>query len=129
MLALFLDRHGVATVVFNLEAGSRWHPKGSTHNARTMEHYRRLGLSDAVRGLGLPEDHPRDIAYFTRLAGWELARLRMGTERERARAAQARGKPISSPNHWCARTRCTWSGSCSNTRVRGPTSRCATAGG
>ncbi len=88
MLALFLERHGVDTVVFNLEAGSRWHPKGSTHNARTMEHYRRLGVSDAVRALGLPADHPRDIAYFTRLAGWELARLAMGTERARARAAR-----------------------------------------
>ncbi|MGZ2747297.1 FAD-dependent monooxygenase [Burkholderia stagnalis] len=87
MLALFLDRHGVASVVFNLEKDSRWHPKGSTHNTRTMEHYRRLGISEAVRGLGLPADHPRDIAYFTRLAGWELARLGMGTERERSRAA------------------------------------------
>ncbi|WDD92871.1 FAD-dependent monooxygenase [Burkholderia sp. FERM BP-3421] len=97
MLALFLDRHGVATVVFNLERDSRWHPKGSTHNARTMEHYRRLGIADAVRGLGLPVDHPRDIAYFTRLAGWELTRLAMGTERERARVAQEAGERDQEP--------------------------------
>ncbi|WP_431227753.1 FAD-dependent monooxygenase [Burkholderia contaminans] len=89
LLALFLDRHGVASVVFNREPGSRWHPKGSTHNARTMEHYRRLGISDAVRALGLPPGHPRDIAYFTRLADWELTRLAMGSERERMEAARA----------------------------------------
>ena len=49
MLALFLDRHGVRTVVFNSEQDVRFHPKGSTHNARTMEHYRRLGFADEVR--------------------------------------------------------------------------------
>jgi 2-polyprenyl-6-methoxyphenol hydroxylase-like FAD-dependent oxidoreductase len=66
MLALFLDRHNVPSVVFNTEPGSRWHPKGSTHNSRTMEHYRTLGISAAIRGLGLPDNHPRDVAYFTR---------------------------------------------------------------
>lgn len=89
LLALFLDRHGVASIVFNREPDSRWHPKGSTHNARTMEHYRRLGISDAVRAQGLPSNHPRDIAYFTRLADWELARLAMGSECQRMRAARA----------------------------------------
>ncbi|KAG8148397.1 FAD-dependent monooxygenase [Burkholderia catarinensis] len=88
LLALFLDRHGIASVVFNRELDSRWHPKGSTHNSRTMEHYRRLGISDAVRALGLPADHPRDVAYFTRLADWELTRLAMGSERERMHAAR-----------------------------------------
>ncbi|WP_446901178.1 FAD-dependent monooxygenase [Burkholderia sp. YIM B11467] len=88
LLALFLDRHGIASVVFNRESDSRWHPKGSTHNSRTMEHYRRLGIADAVRALGLPPDHPRDVAYFTRLADWELARLAMGSEYERMQAAR-----------------------------------------
>lgn len=88
MLALFLDRHGVPVVLFNSERTTRWHPKGNTHNARTMEHYRRLGLSDGIRRLGLPADHPRDVAYFTRLNGWELARLDMPAERERLQAAR-----------------------------------------
>jgi 2-polyprenyl-6-methoxyphenol hydroxylase-like FAD-dependent oxidoreductase len=77
MLALFLERHGVSSVVFNTDPTVRWHPKGSTHNARTMEHYRRLGFSDQVRGLGFPRDYPTDVAYFTRFNAWELARLRM----------------------------------------------------
>jgi 2-polyprenyl-6-methoxyphenol hydroxylase-like FAD-dependent oxidoreductase len=86
MLALFLDRHGVPSVVFNVEDTTRWHPKGSTHNSRTMEHYRRLGISAAVRRLGLPHDHPTDVAYFTRFNAWELARIRMPSEAEKVAA-------------------------------------------
>jgi 2-polyprenyl-6-methoxyphenol hydroxylase-like FAD-dependent oxidoreductase len=89
MLALFLDRHGIRSVVFNGERDVRFHPKGSTHNSRTMEHYRRLGLAERVRRLGLPPDHPTDVAYFTRFNGWELARLRMPSLAEK-RAAVAR---------------------------------------
>jgi 2-polyprenyl-6-methoxyphenol hydroxylase-like FAD-dependent oxidoreductase len=85
MLSLFLDRYGVPTTIFNTDDGVRWHPKGSSHNARTMEHYRRLGISTAVRRLGLPPDHPRDVAYFTRLSAWEVARFRMPSEIEVAR--------------------------------------------
>jgi 2-polyprenyl-6-methoxyphenol hydroxylase-like FAD-dependent oxidoreductase len=88
MLALLLDLHGVRSVVFNTEPTTRWHPKGNTHNSRTMEQYRRLGLSDAVRALGLPAEHPRDVAYFSRLNGWELARFCMMSERDRLTAAQ-----------------------------------------
>jgi len=74
-LALLLDRLGVASVIFNTDATTRWHPKGSTESARTMEIFRLLGLADRVRALGLPEDHPTDVAYFTRFNGYELARL------------------------------------------------------
>jgi 2-polyprenyl-6-methoxyphenol hydroxylase-like FAD-dependent oxidoreductase len=88
MLSLLLDLHGVRSVVFNAETTTRWHPKGNTHNSRTMEHYRRVGLSDAVRTLGLPADHPRDVTYFTRLSGWELARFSMMSERDRLMAAR-----------------------------------------
>ena len=82
MLALFLDRHGVRSVVFNAAPEVRGDPKGSTHNARTMEHYRRLGFADAIRSLGLPADHPTHVAYFTRYNGWELARLTMPSTAE-----------------------------------------------
>jgi 2-polyprenyl-6-methoxyphenol hydroxylase-like FAD-dependent oxidoreductase len=77
MLALFLDLYGVRSVVFNNEQTTRWHPKGSTEGSRTMEHFRRLGISRNIRNLGLPHDHPTDVAYFTRFARAELARLRM----------------------------------------------------
>ena len=89
MLALFLERHGVATVLFNTDSTPRAHPKGSTHNSRTMEHYRRLGLSAAVRRLGLPASHPTDVAYFTRYNSYELARVIMPSGQEKLRAVIA----------------------------------------
>lgn len=85
MLALFLDRHNVKSVVFNVEETTRWHPKGSTHNARTMEHYRRIGLGSAVRRLGLPEDHPTDVVYFTRFNGPQIAQVVMQSSMEKMR--------------------------------------------
>ncbi len=101
MLALFLDRHGVPSVVFNVEPGVRQHPKGSTQNARTMEHYRRLGFAPEVRRLGLPADHPTDVAYFTRFNAWELARLKMPSEAEKmtARAGAASTDQVPEPIH------------------------------
>ncbi len=89
MLALFLDRQGVPCVIFNQDETTRWHPKGSTHNSRTMEHYRRLGLSEAIRELGLPADHPTDVAYYTRYGAHEIARVVMPSEREKVRAVIA----------------------------------------
>jgi 2-polyprenyl-6-methoxyphenol hydroxylase-like FAD-dependent oxidoreductase len=85
LLALFLDRYGVKSVIFNTEERTRVLPKGSSYNARSMEHCRRLGIADAIRKLGLPPDHPKDAAYFTRLSGWEIARFRMASELECAR--------------------------------------------
>src|SRR5690242_7235840 len=82
MLALFLDRLGVRSVLFNSELTTRWHPKGSTESARTMEHFRRLGIAGDIRALGLPDDHSTDVAYFTRFSRTELARLRMPSAAE-----------------------------------------------
>ena len=86
VLALFLDRYAVRSVLFNSEESQRAHPKGSTQNARTLEHFRRLGISEPVRRLGLPADHPTDVAYFARFNTWELARIRMPSEAEKMRA-------------------------------------------
>lgn len=74
LLALFLDQHGVRSVVFDAEDTVQPLPRGSTHNARTMEHYRRLGLAGQVRRLGLPWQHTGDITFFTRYTGFPLAR-------------------------------------------------------
>ena len=74
VLALNLAAFGVHSILINTESNSRPHPKGNTHNARTMEHYRRLGIAKALRKVGMPPDQPTDVAYFTTLNGWELAR-------------------------------------------------------
>jgi len=85
MLALFLDHYGVKSVLFNGEPEVRWHPKGSTHNSRTMEHHRRLGLAQTIRDFSLPPDRPMNVSYYTRLTGWELGCVRMPSEAEKRR--------------------------------------------
>jgi len=56
--------------------------KGERHHFAHDEHYRRLGFAAEVRALGLPEDYPQDITYFTRYTRHELARLRGRSRRE-----------------------------------------------
>ncbi len=90
-LAMSLHSFGVRCLLVNADATARLHPKGATQNARTMEHYRRLGISAALRPLGLPPDHPTDVGYFTRLTGYELARLKMPSERENMDAVAKAG--------------------------------------
>ena len=92
VLAMQLDAWGLSTVLVNTEQKVRRHPKGNTHNARTMEHYRRLGLSEKIRSAGLPDGCPTDVAYFTRFNGQELARIRMPSAAEK-RAAVANADP------------------------------------
>ena len=92
VLALLLDKHGVRSVLFNTEETTRWHPKGSSQGARTMEHFRRLGIANKVRALGLPADHPTDVIYFTRFGGWELARLPMPSAAEKLETIAAAPK-------------------------------------
>ena len=91
MLALQLDALGVRSIIVNTEPGPRRHPKGGTHNSRTMEHYRRLGIASRLRNLGLPPDHPTDVVYVTRVMGWELQRIVMPSEREKMRAVAEAG--------------------------------------
>lgn len=47
-----------------------------------MEHLRRLGVASRFREAALPGDYPNDVTYFTRLCGYELARLKLPTWRE-----------------------------------------------
>ena len=76
MTAMELGCRGVTCTVFEEETVQPWLPKANSSTARTMEHYRRHGIAEEIRDVGLAEDHPQDIAYFTRYGtGYELARL------------------------------------------------------
>ncbi len=75
MLAIELGRRQVPTILLDDKPDTSPHPQANATQARTMEHYRRLGFADAVRAEGLPADYPTDIAYFTRYTGHELARF------------------------------------------------------
>ncbi|MCQ4084296.1 FAD-dependent monooxygenase [Streptomyces sp. RB6PN25] len=104
VLALFLDAQGVPCVVCEERDEtdpSFDHPRGNTHNARTMEHYRRLGIADRVRAVGLPDEHPTDVAYFTRYNGYELARLPMASSAAKRRrvASAPRADQVPEPLH------------------------------
>jgi 2-polyprenyl-6-methoxyphenol hydroxylase-like FAD-dependent oxidoreductase len=100
-LALDLASKGVRSTVIERSTAQRAYPKGDTHNARTMEHYRRLGLADAVRAAGLPPEHATDVVYLTSLNGYELKRLRMpsGAEKMAEVAAHAVTSQVPEPLH------------------------------
>jgi 2-polyprenyl-6-methoxyphenol hydroxylase-like FAD-dependent oxidoreductase len=79
MLANELGRRGLRCLVVDRKPGTAFNPQANATQARTMEHYRRLGFAHRVRAQGLPADHPTDVAYLTRFAGHEMARLRLPT--------------------------------------------------
>ncbi len=82
MLANELGRRGIATLLFSERPSTSPYPQANATQARTMEHYRRLGFADAVRAIGMPPDYPTDVAYFTRYARHELARFALPASRE-----------------------------------------------
>lgn len=85
MLANELGRRGIGALVLDQKPGTAFNPQANATQARTMEHYRRLGFADEIRALGMPEDFPTDVAYFTRFATHELARFRLPSAREARR--------------------------------------------
>jgi 2-polyprenyl-6-methoxyphenol hydroxylase-like FAD-dependent oxidoreductase len=91
MLAIELGRRGVSAVVLEEKASPSRFPSANATQARTMEHYRRLGFAEKVRARGLPPDYPTDIAYFTRYTRHELARFSLPS----ARAAREIVKTLS----------------------------------
>ena len=82
MLANELGRRGVDVVLVDEKSSTTRNVQANATQARTMEHYRRLGFADDVRALGMPPDFPTDIAYFTRFAKYELARFSLPSARE-----------------------------------------------
>ena len=82
MLANELGRRGIAVVLVDQNPGTTQNAAANATQARTMEHFRRLGFADEVRALGLPPDFPTDIAYFTRFARHELARFSLPSSRD-----------------------------------------------
>jgi len=96
MLANELGLRNVPCLLVDPKATTAFNPQANATQARTMEHFRRIGIAKEVRALGLPGDHPTDIAYFTRFARHELARLRLPT------AAQATEQIKAMSGSWSA---------------------------
>ncbi|WP_409363495.1 FAD-dependent oxidoreductase [Bradyrhizobium liaoningense] len=77
MLANELGRRGVSALLVDEKHGTAFNPQANATQARSMEHYRRLGFADEIRQAGLPADYPTDVAYFTRYTAYELARFQL----------------------------------------------------
>lgn len=85
VLALELGRRGIRTVVVSENVETSTTPKATVTQARTMEHFRRLGLAEQVRATGGPSDVATDIVYTTRITWHELARHRLPSPDEARR--------------------------------------------
>jgi 2-polyprenyl-6-methoxyphenol hydroxylase-like FAD-dependent oxidoreductase len=77
MLANELGRRDIEVVLVDEKSGTAFNPQANATQARSMEHYRRLGFANEIRRAGLPADYPTDVAYFTRYTGFELARFQL----------------------------------------------------
>ncbi len=73
--AIELAWRGVPAMLVTDRLDTAQHPKCNNTNARSMEHFRRLGIAGELRSEGLPPDVERASAYVTRFCGHEFGRL------------------------------------------------------
>jgi 2-polyprenyl-6-methoxyphenol hydroxylase-like FAD-dependent oxidoreductase len=74
-LAIDLGRRGVRCTLIELKSAPHMWPKMERCNARSMEIYRRLGLSERIRAAGLPANIPMDVFIVTSLVEPPLLHL------------------------------------------------------
>ena len=87
-LAMDLAQRGIRTVVAELRhKGEPPSVKCNHVSARSMEIFRRLGVSRAIREAGLPADYPNDVSYRVSFAGKELSRIPIPCRRDRYTAS------------------------------------------
>jgi 2-polyprenyl-6-methoxyphenol hydroxylase-like FAD-dependent oxidoreductase len=85
VLAIELGRRGIPCTLLEQNPRPPEFPKANSTTSRTMEHYRRLGIADDIRVLGLPDDFALDTSYHTRLSAYELARFHLPSRVEALR--------------------------------------------
>jgi 2-polyprenyl-6-methoxyphenol hydroxylase-like FAD-dependent oxidoreductase len=74
-LATDLGWHGVPCLAIEQNDGVNDDPRATAENARTMEFFRRWGISEAVKQAGAPPDFPHTVLYVTSLNGFEITRI------------------------------------------------------
>lgn len=83
-LATDLAQRGISVLVAEIRrAGEPPSVKCNHVSSRSMEILRRLGVASALRGAGLPADHPNDVAYRTTFTGEELSRIHIPARQDR----------------------------------------------
>lgn len=96
-LALELEHRGVRALLVERNATTTRHPKMDVTNGRSMEHFRRLGVADAMRARAVPGDHPMSVVWCSRPSEWELARFHypgVDETRERIRSVNDGSLPL-----------------------------------
>ncbi|MGB1642369.1 MAG: FAD-dependent monooxygenase, partial [Paracoccaceae bacterium] len=96
MLAIELGRRNIKALVIDKKQTTAFNPQANATQARTMEYFRRLGFAKEIRELGLPQEYPTDIAYYTRFAMDELGRFELPS------ASDAAKKILSNSGSWTA---------------------------
>lgn len=81
-LAGELGWRGTSCLLVEERTAPTEHPKATLLGARSMEYYRRWGLTDAIYAGALPPDAHYAITFSTRLAGHELHRVTSPSIRE-----------------------------------------------
>jgi 2-polyprenyl-6-methoxyphenol hydroxylase-like FAD-dependent oxidoreductase len=99
-LALDLASRGIAVTVAECRAAQEPpNVKCNQISARSMEIFRRLGISGRLRTLGLPADYPNDVASRTTATGIELARVPIPARGARAGASEGPDTGWPTPEH------------------------------
>lgn len=87
-LALDLAWRGIDVIVVERRpANAQPSVKCGQISARSMEVFRRLGVAQKLREVGLPADYPNDIVSATSVLGMELSRVFIPARGERGSAA------------------------------------------
>lgn len=75
-LAMDLAQRGVKVLVVEVRKFAEPPNVKCNHvSARSMEHFRRLGVAATLRNAGLPASYPNDVVFRTSMTGMELTRI------------------------------------------------------
>lgn len=74
-LSLHLAHQGIRSIVAERNPTTTRHPKMDLTNGRSMELYRRIGMADRLREVGVPQENPFDVVWVNSLASHELCRF------------------------------------------------------
>lgn len=88
-LAMDLARRGIDVLMVEMRyRGEPPNVKCNHVSARSMEIFRQLGIAQAVRSAGLPDEYPNDVAYKTRFLGKALSRIKIPNRLTRYTASE-----------------------------------------
>lgn len=73
--AIELGYRNVPAILITENLETAKHPRCNNTNARTMEHFRRLGISEEIRANAPLAKYPPQVAFVTRFCGHEIGRI------------------------------------------------------